>query len=86
MAIKKYTPAYTEDEHFSTVVTEDEHFPVDLTQVITVAAGSHEELANRDGPDQHPIDAITHLSAELNGKIAGGNTITNHDIYSIIGG
>lgn len=45
----------------------------------------HTKLINRDAPDQHPIEAITNLSARLE-KIDGSvGALTNSDIDAILG-
>lgn len=42
----------------------------------------HDELVNRDLPDQHPIEAVTALEGEL--EMRPSQALTNMDIYAIL--
>lgn len=44
----------------------------------------HCNLTGRDKPDQHPVEAITGLRSELDGKLAGGGFLTNLEIQAIL--
>lgn len=64
--------------------------PVRMNGVVTVPTESdHAKLANRDAPDQHPIEAISGLTQELSDR-PEGQAITNAEIdqiwKTIIGG
>ncbi len=46
----------------------------------------HSKLSNRDASDQHPIESITDLKLQLGKKIESVESITNLEIYEILGG
>lgn len=69
---------------FNTTFDADETFETSMTEVVEVVTSDHTKLINRDAAQQHPIDAITNLSTELDNRVVDGNTLTNLDIEQII--
>ena len=59
-----------------------------LQEVMVGGAKYHEELMNRDAPDQHPISAITGLVTELDSKLESDTvpTLSNTDIENLLKG
>lgn len=44
----------------------------------------HRNLSGRDAADQHPVEAITGLRGELDGKLAGAGFLSNMEIQKIL--
>ena len=50
-----------------------------------IGESDHTKLKNRDAPDQHPMEAITNLSARLEEIDGSVGALTNSDIDAILG-
>lgn len=57
--------------------------PLEVEEIQQVATADHSKLANRDKPDQHPIEAITDLEEKLEEASADPNTMTNLEIEQL---
>lgn len=49
-------------------------------EIVQPTVADHRQLEHRDAPDQHPIEAVTGLSGELEGKQPTLTFATNADI------
>lgn len=49
-------------------------------EIVQPTVADHRQLEHRDAPDQHPIEAVTGLSDELDGKQPTLTFTTNADI------
>lgn len=69
------------------------HMNNNANMVVTMTGGGvsiigesdHTKLKNRDAPDQHPMEAITNLSARLEEIDGSVGSLTNSDIDAILG-
>ena len=57
-----------------------------VQEVVVGGTTDHRELMHRDAPDQHPINAITNLEAELDVKLETVPALSNQDIENILKG
>ena len=71
---------------FNMTFSADETFQTKMTQIVEVVTTDHRDLLHRDAENQHPIEAITNLDTQLQNRVVSGDTLTNEDIESIIGG
>ncbi len=71
---------------FNMTFSADETFQTKMTQIVEVVTSDHRDLLHRDAENQHPIEAITNLDTQLQNRVVSGDTLTNEDIESIIGG
>lgn len=63
----------------------DNAFDVELGGAgIPVGTHKHDELANRDLPNQHPIEAIANLESELDKRLQEVPALTNWEIENIL--
>lgn len=75
----------------STGINTETGYPEDnLTEGVnrmmkTGGTKDHNELTNRDLPDQHPIQSITYLQKELNNRLTKTDALTNQQIQDILG-
>lgn len=64
----------------------DNHFEVGFNDSVRIGGNKHDELINRDLPDQHPIESITKLQTTLDDKINGADFLTNQELENLLRG
>lgn len=90
--MRTYNPAsfdasFDNMQSFDTSMQEVYTFDASMQELTMVYGDDHTQLKNRDAANQHPIESITGLQAELDSKqavlTAGNGIIISNDIISL---
>lgn len=84
MAVKLDLSFDISSDKIKPLTVKNDQIMLELGEVQQVTTSDHNQLGNRNLPDQHPIESITNLGDTLEQKLTGAGYLTNLEIQAIL--